>query len=451
MLYMRRHCGSQNAEHLDHGFSELIVDFSTKQERTYQTPVINESPVERVDSFRYLSVHITQDLSCSCHINTVVEKTWQHLYHLRRLRDFRLTSKVLRNFYSCTIESILTGNIATWFRNSTMQDRQALQRVARSAERIIHTKLPDLHSIYSKRCWTKTRKIVKDLSHPNNGLFSLLRSGKENSQLLFKETFLPAFFKHVPSVEVWIKVKVYTVSIKLGYLYSIKKIGLNTITNPTVNTITNTKVNTITNTKVNTITNPTVNTITNPRVNTITNTKVNTITNTKMNTITNPTLNTITKTKVNTITNTKVNTITNPTVNTITNPRVNTITNTKVNTITSTKVNTITNTTVNTITNPRVNTITITKVNTITNPTLNTITNPSMKPQVISLSLNTITNLSLNTITNSSLNIIINLSLNSINEPQCHKSITEHHVTNSCPPQSNSETPCHLSITKYSH
>ncbi|KAI2652501.1 hypothetical protein H4Q32_005735 [Labeo rohita] len=131
---------------------ELIVDFSTKQERNYETPNINESPVERVDSFRYLGVHITQDLSWSCHINIVVKKAWQRLYHLRCLRDFRLPSKVLRNFYSWTIESILTGNITTWFGNSTMQDRQALQRVA--------------------------RKIVKDLSHPNNGLFSLLRSGK---------------------------------------------------------------------------------------------------------------------------------------------------------------------------------------------------------------------------------------------------------------------------------
>ncbi|KAK3513991.1 hypothetical protein QTP70_001266 [Hemibagrus guttatus] len=354
--------------------SELIVDFSTKQERTYQTPVINESPVERVDSFRYLSVHITQDLSCSCHINTVVEKTWQRLYHLRRLRDFRLTSKVLRNFYSCTIESILTGNIATWFRNRTMQDRRALQRVARSAERIIHTKLPDLHSIYSKRCWTKTRKIVKDLSHPNNGLFSLLRS----KDLVTKALGLTLHFifsehHHNPTLNTITNTKVNTIT----------NTKVNTITNPTVNTITNTKVNTITNTKVNTITNPTVNTITNPTVNTITNTKVNTITNTKVNTITNPTVNTITNTKVNTITNTKVNTITNPTVNTITNPTVNTITNTKVNTITNTKVNTITNPTVNTITNPRVNTITNTKVNTITNTKVNTITNPTV---------NTITN-----------------------------------------------------------
>ncbi|KAL0199448.1 hypothetical protein M9458_007988, partial [Cirrhinus mrigala] len=157
---------------------ELIVDFSTKQERNYQTPIINESPVERVNSFKYLGVHITQDLSWSWHINTVVKKARQRLYHLRRLRDFRLPSKVLRNFYSCTIESILTGNILTWFGNSTMQDRRALQRVVRSAERTIHTELPNLHSIYSRRCWTKARKIVKDLSHPNNGLFSLMRSGK---------------------------------------------------------------------------------------------------------------------------------------------------------------------------------------------------------------------------------------------------------------------------------
>ncbi|KAK3514234.1 hypothetical protein QTP70_010408 [Hemibagrus guttatus] len=76
---------------------ELIVNFRMKQERNYQTPVINESPVERVDGFRYLGVHITQDLSWSCHINTVVKKAWQCLYHLRRLRYFRLPSKVLRN------------------------------------------------------------------------------------------------------------------------------------------------------------------------------------------------------------------------------------------------------------------------------------------------------------------------------------------------------------------
>ncbi|KAK1786506.1 hypothetical protein P4O66_017633, partial [Electrophorus voltai] len=145
-----------------------------KQEQHYQPVRISGTTVERVDSFRYLGVHISQDLAWSRHTNSLAKKACQRLYHLRRLRDFRLPSKVLRNFYTCTIESILTGNITVWFGNSTKQDRQALQRVVRSAERITHMKLPDLQTIYYKWCQTKARRIVKDPTHPNNRLFSLL-------------------------------------------------------------------------------------------------------------------------------------------------------------------------------------------------------------------------------------------------------------------------------------
>ncbi|KAK3516097.1 hypothetical protein QTP70_005428 [Hemibagrus guttatus] len=99
------------------------------QERNYQPLIINGTPVERVDSFQYLGIHITQDLSWSCHVNTLVKKAWQRLFHLRRLKEFKLPSKVLKTFYTCTIESSLTGSITAWFGNSTKQDRQALQRV----------------------------------------------------------------------------------------------------------------------------------------------------------------------------------------------------------------------------------------------------------------------------------------------------------------------------------
>ncbi|KAK1806196.1 hypothetical protein P4O66_000007 [Electrophorus voltai] len=153
--------------------SELIVDCSKKQEQHYQPGRINGTTVETVD-FRYLGVHILQDLSWSRHSNSLAKKARQRLYHLRRLRDFRLPSKVLRNLYTCTIESILTGNITVWFGNSAKQDRQALQRVVRSAERITHTELPDLQTIYYKRCQTKARRIVKDPTHPSNRLFSPL-------------------------------------------------------------------------------------------------------------------------------------------------------------------------------------------------------------------------------------------------------------------------------------
>ncbi|KAK1799599.1 hypothetical protein P4O66_000478 [Electrophorus voltai] len=154
---------------------ELIVDCSKKQEQHYQPVRINGTTVERADSFRYLGVHISQDLSWSHHTNSLAKKARQRLYHLRRLKDFRLPSKVLRNFYTCTIESILMGNITVRFGNSAKENRQALQRVVLSAERITHTELSDLQTTYYKRCQTKARRIAKDPTHPNNRLFSLLR------------------------------------------------------------------------------------------------------------------------------------------------------------------------------------------------------------------------------------------------------------------------------------
>lgn len=45
-----------------------------------------------------LDVHITQDLSWSYHISTVVKKSRQRFHHLRYLRDLRLASKVLGVF-----------------------------------------------------------------------------------------------------------------------------------------------------------------------------------------------------------------------------------------------------------------------------------------------------------------------------------------------------------------
>lgn len=41
---------------------EFIVDLSAKQVRNYQPLIINRTPLERVDSFQYLGVHITQNL-----------------------------------------------------------------------------------------------------------------------------------------------------------------------------------------------------------------------------------------------------------------------------------------------------------------------------------------------------------------------------------------------------
>ncbi len=103
--------------------------FQETEQSTHTPITINKTPVERVNSFKFLGVHITEDLTWSAHTDAVLKKAHQRLFFLRRLRKFGKSPSVLRSFYSCTVESILTGCITAWFGNSTAGNRKALQRV----------------------------------------------------------------------------------------------------------------------------------------------------------------------------------------------------------------------------------------------------------------------------------------------------------------------------------
>ncbi len=149
---------------------ELVVDFR-RQSRVHTPITINKTPVERVNSFKFLGVHITEDLTWSAHTDAVLKKAHQRLFFLRRLRKFGTSPRILRSFYTCTVESILIGCIA-WFGNSTAGNRKALQRVVRTARHIVGGELPSLQDIYTRWCTRKARRIIKDSSHPSHRLLS---------------------------------------------------------------------------------------------------------------------------------------------------------------------------------------------------------------------------------------------------------------------------------------
>ncbi|KAI4882102.1 hypothetical protein NFI96_000102 [Prochilodus magdalenae] len=145
---------------------ELIVDFR-KQEGVHTPITINGAAVERVSSFKFLGVHITEELTWTEHTTRVVKKAQQRLFFLTRLKRFGMDTRILRTFYTCTVESILTGSINTWYGSCTAIERKALQRVVRTAQYITGV-----------QCLRKTRRILKDSTHPSHCLFSQLPSGR---------------------------------------------------------------------------------------------------------------------------------------------------------------------------------------------------------------------------------------------------------------------------------
>ncbi|KAI4888623.1 hypothetical protein NFI96_027766, partial [Prochilodus magdalenae] len=156
---------------------ELIVDFR-KQERVHTPITINGAAVERVSSFKFLGVHITEELTWTEHTTRVVKKSQQRLFFLRLLKRFGMKPRILRTFYTCTVESNLTGSITTWYGSCAAIERKALQRVVRTAQYITSVQLPNLLDLYTSRCLRKTRRILKDSTHPSHCLFSQLPSGR---------------------------------------------------------------------------------------------------------------------------------------------------------------------------------------------------------------------------------------------------------------------------------
>uniref|UniRef100_A0A669B6E2 Reverse transcriptase domain-containing protein n=1 Tax=Oreochromis niloticus TaxID=8128 RepID=A0A669B6E2_ORENI len=175
---------------------EMIVDYRKRPVREHQPIHINGVKVERVSSFKFLGVNITEDFSWTLHTDTAIRKARQRLYFLRRLRRFGMNASIISNFYRCAIESLLTSCITVWYGSCSASSRKSLQRVVKAAEHITGTRLPAIQDIYHQRCLRKAHSIIKDHSHPAHQLFSLLPSGRRYRSLSARTTRLKNSFYH---------------------------------------------------------------------------------------------------------------------------------------------------------------------------------------------------------------------------------------------------------------
>ena len=171
-------CSDNNLELNVNKTKEMIVDFRRKKSSPPSPLVIDGRTVEIVQHFKFLGSTISSNLKWELNVVNIVKKAQQRLYFLRRLRSFGLTTQVMLNFYRAVIESVLTFSISVWFGSITQKDTLRLNRVVKTASRIIGRDLPSLEILYQQRMLGRATLISQDTSHPAHDLFEPLPSSR---------------------------------------------------------------------------------------------------------------------------------------------------------------------------------------------------------------------------------------------------------------------------------
>ncbi|KAK3531145.1 hypothetical protein QTP70_013245 [Hemibagrus guttatus] len=142
---------------------EMVVDFRRAQ--SDHSLFIDGSPVEIVKSTKFLAVHLVENFTWSLNTTSISKKA-------------HLPLPILTMFYRGTIKSVLSSCITAWFGNCTASDRKTLQRIVKTAEKIMGVSLPSITDMYTTRCIRKANSIVDDPTYCSHTLFTLLPSGK---------------------------------------------------------------------------------------------------------------------------------------------------------------------------------------------------------------------------------------------------------------------------------
>ena len=142
---------------------ELIID--------YRTHTHTHTTTHRVSSFKFLGIHISENVSWTTNTN-----------------KHQQTQTNTNKHHSDRKESTAAVLLSLTTTPSRKANRKWLQRTLKTAQNIINQQLPTMDAIFNSRCLQKTHNILKDSFHPANYLFEHLPSGKRYRSIRIRTT-----------------------------------------------------------------------------------------------------------------------------------------------------------------------------------------------------------------------------------------------------------------------
>ncbi|TWW67332.1 hypothetical protein D4764_02G0003730 [Takifugu flavidus] len=125
----------------------LITDGDDTEHNNLPPAPVNilGTDVEVVESYKYLGVHLNNNLDWTHNTDALVKKGNSRLFLLRRLRSFGVQGPLLRTFYDSVVGSAIFYGIVCWSSSITDRDRKRMDRLDTLAalgssfsERLLH-------------------------------------------------------------------------------------------------------------------------------------------------------------------------------------------------------------------------------------------------------------------------------------------------------------------------
>ena len=143
----------------------MVIDFC-KLQHDPRTLSINGEVVERVDTYSYLGITISNKLDWSLNTKHIQKKCCQWNYFVRKLRKCNVCRTINHLFYKSTVQSVLFYYLICWGGRLSVKNRVLQDRVVWSVSKTTGTVLPTVNELYETCVMKKTRDTLKDTSQP---------------------------------------------------------------------------------------------------------------------------------------------------------------------------------------------------------------------------------------------------------------------------------------------
>lgn len=201
--YVSRWC-SENYLALNASKTREMI-FDPRKNQNMKNPIIiNNTPVQVVDMYKYLGVNIQTDLKWNSHVEMQVNKVSKRMYHVYCLRKLNVDSKIICLFYNSVLSSVLTYASSTWYGACSSYLKDDISKFMKKVSKMIKNKdikecIENPDSTYDKRCLSTLSKIVHDQTHPLHNYVTILPHGNLNvpycKTARFQNTVIPAAIK----------------------------------------------------------------------------------------------------------------------------------------------------------------------------------------------------------------------------------------------------------------